>query len=80
MKPLVFCREVLSEILMLAAVQEHVQSATFVLHQVGFTLLLVVDSLFRQAIRAFASVPGLFARPVYSHDRSPPRVANSVSC
>lgn len=34
MKPLVFCREVLSEVLMLAAVQEHVQSAAFVLHQV----------------------------------------------
>lgn len=35
MKPLVFCREVLGEVLMLAAVQEHVQSAAFVLHQVG---------------------------------------------
>lgn len=34
MKPLVFCREVLAEILMLAAVQEHVQSAAFILHQV----------------------------------------------
>ncbi len=34
MKPLVFCREVLAEILMLAAVQEHIQSAAFVLHQV----------------------------------------------
>ena len=37
MKPLVFCREVLSEVLMLAAVQEHVQSAAFVLHQVRRT-------------------------------------------
>jgi len=37
MKPLVFCREVLAEILMLAAVQEHVQSAAFVLHQVSHT-------------------------------------------
>eukprot|EP00752_Nemacystus_decipiens_P012475 g11049.t1 len=36
-KPLVFCREVLNEVLMLAAVQEHVQSAAFVLHQ--FALL-----------------------------------------
>ena len=34
MKPLVFCREVLAEVLMLAAVQEHVQAAAFVLHQV----------------------------------------------
>ncbi|CAM9976961.1 unnamed protein product [Ectocarpus fasciculatus] len=33
MKPLVFCREVLGEVLMLAAVQEHVQPAAFVLHQ-----------------------------------------------
>ncbi|CAM9782601.1 unnamed protein product, partial [Hapterophycus canaliculatus] len=37
MKPLVFCREVLGEVLMLAAVQEHVESAAFVLHQ--FALL-----------------------------------------
>ncbi|CAM9513859.1 unnamed protein product, partial [Ectocarpus sp. 12 AP-2014] len=37
MKPLVFCREVLGEVLMLAAVQEHVQPAAFVLHQ--FSLL-----------------------------------------
>lgn len=34
LKPLVFSREVLSEVLMLAAVQEHVQSAASVLHQV----------------------------------------------
>lgn len=34
MKALVFCREVLGEVLTLAAVQEHVQSASFVLHQV----------------------------------------------
>lgn len=39
MKALVFCREVLSEVLMLAAVQEHVQSAAFVLHQVRRTLI-----------------------------------------
>lgn len=35
MKPLVFCWEVLGEVLMLAAVQEHVESSAFVLHQVG---------------------------------------------
>ena len=34
LKPLVFSREVLSEVLMLAAVQEHVQSAACVLYQV----------------------------------------------
>lgn len=35
MAPLVFDREVLHEVLMLAGVQEHVQSAALVLHQVG---------------------------------------------
>lgn len=36
MAPLVFDREVLHQVLMLAGVQEHVQSAAFVLHQVGY--------------------------------------------
>lgn len=38
LKPLVFSEEVLSEVLMLAAVQEHVQSAACVLYQVSESL------------------------------------------
>lgn len=54
-----FCREVLSEVLMLAAVQEHVQSAAVVLHQVRFT----VDTIL------------VFEPLVSSHGRSLPRIA-----
>ncbi|CAM9896013.1 unnamed protein product [Ectocarpus sp. 4 AP-2014] len=67
MKPLVFCREVLGEVLMLAAVQEHVQPAAFVLHQ--FSLLsewrspLVRGGCVDLLVAAIAHATGLEAPP-----------------